>query len=70
MAPLFGLTFAFLYTILQAEINNRGSSGDDRRTPDQGDRADPTFFNTNFWRIREGKFQEVYVYFSDENVLV
>ncbi len=28
------------------------------------------FFNTNFWRIREGKFQEVYVYFSDENVLV
>ena len=29
-----------------------------------------TFFNTNFWRIREGRFQEVYVYFSDENVLV
>jgi ketosteroid isomerase-like protein len=29
-----------------------------------------TFFNTNFWRIREGKFQEVYVYFSGENVLV
>jgi hypothetical protein len=28
------------------------------------------FFNTNFWRIRDGKFQEVYVYFSDENVLV
>jgi ketosteroid isomerase-like protein len=29
-----------------------------------------TFFNTNFWRIRDGKFQEVYVYFSGENVLV
>ena len=29
-----------------------------------------TFFNTNFWRIREGQFQEVYVYFSGENVLV
>jgi ketosteroid isomerase-like protein len=29
-----------------------------------------TFFNTNFWRIREGKFQEVYVYFSGESVLV
>ena len=29
-----------------------------------------TFFNTNFWRIREGRFQEVYVYFSGENVLV
>ena len=28
------------------------------------------FFNTNFWRIRDGKFQEVYVYFSGENVLV
>ena len=28
------------------------------------------FFNTNFWRIRGGKFQEVYVYFSGENVLV
>lgn len=27
-------------------------------------------FNTNFWRIRSGKFQEVYVYFSGENVLV
>jgi ketosteroid isomerase-like protein len=29
-----------------------------------------SFFNTNFWRIRDGKFQEVYVYFSGENVLV
>lgn len=28
------------------------------------------FFNTNFWRIRDGQFQEVYVYFSGENVLV
>ena len=28
------------------------------------------FFNTNFWRIRDGKFQEVYVYFSGANVLV
>lgn len=28
------------------------------------------FFNTNFWRVRDGKFQEVYVYFSGENVLV
>ncbi|QTD55118.1 nuclear transport factor 2 family protein [Parasphingorhabdus cellanae] len=26
--------------------------------------------NTNFWRIRDGKFQEVYVYMSGENVLV
>jgi ketosteroid isomerase-like protein len=29
-----------------------------------------SFFNTNFWRIRDGKFQEVYVYFSGQNVLV
>jgi ketosteroid isomerase-like protein len=28
------------------------------------------FFNTNFWRVRDGRFQEVYVYFSGENVLV
>ena len=28
------------------------------------------FFNTNFWRVRDGKFQEVYVYFSGGNVLV
>ena len=27
-------------------------------------------FNTNFWRIRDGKFQEIYVYFSGENILV
>ncbi len=26
--------------------------------------------NTNFWRIREDKFQEVYIYMSGENVLV
>ena len=26
--------------------------------------------NTNFWRIRGGKFQEVYVYMSGENPLV
>jgi ketosteroid isomerase-like protein len=28
------------------------------------------FFNTNFWRVRDGRFQEVHVYFSGENVLV
>lgn len=27
-------------------------------------------FNTNFWRIRDGKFQEVYVYMSGENPLI
>lgn len=27
-------------------------------------------FNTNFWRIRDGKFQEVYVYMSGVNPLV
>ena len=26
--------------------------------------------NTNFWRIREGRFQEVYVYMSGENPLI
>jgi ketosteroid isomerase-like protein len=28
------------------------------------------FYNTNFWRVRDGRFQEVYVYFSGSNVLV
>lgn len=26
--------------------------------------------NTNFWRLRDGRFQEVYVYMSGANVLV
>lgn len=26
--------------------------------------------NTNFWRVRDGKFKEVYVYMSGANVLV
>jgi ketosteroid isomerase-like protein len=26
--------------------------------------------NTNFWRVREGRFQEVYVYMSGDNPLV
>ena len=26
-------------------------------------------YNTNFWRMRDGKFQEVYVYMSGANVL-
>jgi ketosteroid isomerase-like protein len=26
--------------------------------------------NTNYWRIRDNKFQEIYVYMSGENVLV
>lgn len=26
--------------------------------------------NTNFWRVRDGKFQEVYVYMSGANVLI
>jgi hypothetical protein len=29
-----------------------------------------TLHNTNFWRIRGGKFQEVYIYMSGENPLV
>jgi ketosteroid isomerase-like protein len=29
-----------------------------------------TLYNTNFWRVRNGKFQEVYVYMSGTNPLV
>lgn len=34
------------------------------------DGAVTRFHNTNFWRVRDGRFQEVYVYFSGANVLV
>lgn len=34
------------------------------------DGAVTRLFNTNFWRLREGRFQEVYVYMSGENPLV
>lgn len=34
------------------------------------DGAVTRLYNTNFWRFRDGKFQEVYVYFSGANVLV
>jgi ketosteroid isomerase-like protein len=34
------------------------------------DGSSVSFFNTNFWRIRDGKFQELHVYFSGQNVLV
>lgn len=27
-------------------------------------------FNTNFWRVRDGKFQDVYIYMSGTNPLV
>ena len=57
----------FTYTV--DEINGRiAASFEAVLTGHDGRKV--TFFNTNFWRIREGKFQEVYVYFSDENVLV
>jgi ketosteroid isomerase-like protein len=34
------------------------------------DGAVTRLFNTNFWRVREGRFQEVHVYMSGANVLV
>lgn len=34
------------------------------------DGAITRFYNTNFWRVREARFQEVYVYFSGANILV
>jgi ketosteroid isomerase-like protein len=34
------------------------------------DGAVTRLFNTNFWRVRDGKFQEVYVYMSGANPLV
>jgi ketosteroid isomerase-like protein len=34
------------------------------------DGAVTRLFNTNFWRVRDGKFQEVYVYMSGTNPLV
>jgi len=34
------------------------------------DGARTQLHNTNFWRLRDGRFQEVYVYMSGANVLV
>jgi ketosteroid isomerase-like protein len=57
------------FTVTVDEVNGRIAASFEAVLT-AADGTSVSFFNTNFWRIRDGKFQEVYVYFSGENVLV
>ena len=57
----------FTYTV--DEVNGRIVASFVAELKDNDDNTS-YLHNTNFWRIRDNKFQEVYVYMSGENPLV
>lgn len=57
----------FTYTV--DEVNGRIVASFVAELKDNEDNT-TYLHNTNFWRIRDNKFQEVYVYMSGENPLV
>ncbi len=57
----------FTYTV--DEVNGRIVASFVAELKDSEDNT-TYLHNTNFWRIRDNKFQEVYVYMSGENPLV
>jgi len=57
----------FVYTV--DEVNGRIAASFEAVLT-SADGSSVSFFNTNFWRIRDGRFQELHVYFSGQNVLV
>lgn len=57
----------FTYTV--DEVNGRVAASFVAELTDNEDNT-TYLHNTNFWRIRDDKFQEVYVYMSGENPLV
>ncbi len=57
----------FIYTV--DEMNGRIVASFIAELKDSEDNT-TYLHNTNFWRIRDNKFQEVYVYMSGENPLV
>lgn len=57
----------FTYTV--DEVNGRIVASFVAELKDNEDNI-TYLYNTNFWRIRDDKFQEVYVYMSGENPLV
>ncbi|MDP9086407.1 MAG: nuclear transport factor 2 family protein, partial [Pseudomonadota bacterium] len=71
-ADLFGAWETLVhkdFTITVDEINGRiAASFEAVLTAADGSAI--SLFNTNFWRVRDGRFQEVHVYMSGANVLV
>jgi ketosteroid isomerase-like protein len=71
-ADLFGAWETLVhkdFTITVDEINGRiAASFEAVLTAADGSAL--SLFNTNFWRVRDGRFQEVHVYMSGANVLV
>lgn len=57
------------FTITADETNGRIAASFEAVLSDAEGRA-TRLFNTNFWRVRDGRFQEVHVYMSGANVLV
>ena len=57
------------FTITIDETNGRIAAAFEAVLTDAQGRT-TQLFNTNFWRVRDGLFQEVHVYMSGANVLV
>ncbi len=57
------------FTVTVDETNGRIAAAFEAVLTD-ADGAVTRLFNTNFWRVRGGRFQEVHVYMSGANVLV
>lgn len=71
-ADLFGAWETLVhkdFTITVDEINGRIAASFEAVLT-AADGSVTQLFNTNFWRVREGRFQEVHVYMSGANVLV
>lgn len=57
------------FTITVDELNGRIAASFEAVLTDADGRV-TSLSNTNFWRIRDGRFQDVHVYMSGANVLV
>ncbi|UVO50727.1 nuclear transport factor 2 family protein [Sphingomonas sp. SUN019] len=71
-ADLFGAWETLVhkdFTITVDEMNGRIAASFEAVLTD-ADGGVTHLFNTNFWRVRDGRFQEVHVYMSGANVLV
>lgn len=71
-ADLFGAWETLVhkdFTITVDETNGRIAASFEAVLTD-ADGVVTQLFNTNFWRVRDGRFQDVHVYMSGANVLV
>lgn len=57
------------FTVTVDALNGRIAASFEAVLTDANGRV-TQLFNTNFWRVRDGRFQEVHVYMSGANVLV